>query len=158
MKRLLPILLILLVAVTLTKTFHAQSVGIITTVVGGGTFDGAAATNFPLNGPLGIAVDNSGNIYIADNNVSCIRKVSTAGIISTVAGNGMEGFSGDGGPATSAQINQSPGVAVDNAGNIYIADTGNNRIRKVNPAGIISTVAGTGNAGYSGDGGPATSA
>ena len=101
-------------------------------------------------------MDSAGNLYIADSGNNRIRKVSN-GVITTVAGNGTAGFSGDNGPATSAQLNYPQGVAVDSAGNLYIADTGNNRIRKVSN-GVITTVAGNGTAGFSGDNGPATSA
>ena len=105
-----------------------------------------------------MAVDGSGNLYIADIDNNRIRKVSATGIITTVAGNGTVGYSGDGGPATSAQLNVPFGVAVDASGNLYIADAYNHRIRKVSATGIITTVAGNGSGGYSGDGGPATSA
>src|ERR1700678_3079135 len=143
--------------------------GIISTVAGGGTGctgqtdsvgDGCPATSAELNYPEGVAVDSAGNIYIADQQNSRIRKVTAStGIISTVAGNGTAGYSGDGGLATSAELGQSTGVAVDSAGNIYIADYLNSRIRKVTAStGIISTVAGNGTVGYSGDGGLATSA
>jgi sugar lactone lactonase YvrE len=135
--------------------------GIISTVAGKGTEgfsgDGGAATSAELY-PWGVALDPSGNLYIADGRNYRVRKVSTSGIISTVAGNGIKGFSGDGGPATSAELGFTVGVALDSAGNIYIADAGNNRIRKVSTSGIISTVAGNGTRGFSGDGGPATSA
>ncbi|MGH7441957.1 MAG: hypothetical protein ACREKE_04705, partial [bacterium] len=104
-------------------------------------------------------VDAAGNLYIADTANNRIRKVSTNGIITTVAGvGGFTTFSGDGGPATSATLGFPLGVAVDAAGNLYIADTGNGRIRKVNTAGTISTVAGNGNGSMLGNGGPATSA
>ena len=143
--------------------------GIITTVAGNGikgfSGDGGPATSAELNGPNGIAVDASGNLFIADTFNNRIRKVSANGIISTVAGNGTEGFSGDGGPATLAELSDPSGVAVDSSGNLFIADRNNSRVRKVSTNGIISTVAGKGdpgvffdNAGYSGDGGPATSA
>jgi sugar lactone lactonase YvrE len=106
-----------------------------------------------------VAVDGSGNLYIADTSNDRIRKVSPAGIITTVAGNGKSyGPLGDGGPATSARLNKPSGVAVDRLGNLYIADAGNCRIRKVSPTSIITTVAGNGTQGSSGDGGPATSA
>jgi uncharacterized protein (TIGR03437 family) len=120
-----------------------------------------------LNGPSGLALDRSGNLFIADTGNNRIRKVSTSGIITTVAGNGNAGFSGDGGPATMASLNidiVGVGIAVDGSGNLYIADAFNNRIRKVSTDGIITTVAGngfgasTGNGGFSGDGGPATAA
>jgi sugar lactone lactonase YvrE len=105
-----------------------------------------------------VTVDTAGNIYIADVGNRRIRKVNAEGIISTVAGNGTKGFAGDGGPATSAQIDPfgaHQGLAVDSVGNLYFADIANHRIRKVDTAGIISTVAGNGTAGFSGDGGPA---
>jgi uncharacterized protein (TIGR03437 family) len=135
--------------------------GTITTVAGGGSGfpfsgDGGHATNASLNIPYGVAVDSAGNLYIADTGNNRIRKV-TDGTITTVAGNGNVGFSGDGGPATSASLNQPWAVAVDSAGNLYIADYENNRIRKVS-GGTITTVAGNGVVGFSGDGGPATSA
>jgi len=140
------------------------STGIITTVAGTGvpgySGDGGAATNAELWVPTGIAVDSAGNLYIADDGNNVIRKVTAAtGYISTVAGNGDEGESGDGGPATSAGMNSPYDVAVDTSGNIYISDTNNYRVRKVSAAtGIITTIAGTGIGSYSGDGGPATSA
>jgi sugar lactone lactonase YvrE len=103
-----------------------------------------------------VAIDTAGNVYIAEVNNHRVRKVNPAGTISTFAGNGLSGFGGDGGPATAASMSAT-GVAVDTAGNVYIADQSNNRIRKVNPSGIITTFAGTGVRGSSGDGGPATS-
>ena len=135
-----------------------NAAGIISTVAGGGAGpglgDGGLATNanVPVNN---IAVDGAGNIYIASG--SYVRKVNTSGILSTVAGNGLPGYSGDGGLATSAQIFVA-GVAVDSAGNFYLAEPTNNRVRKVSTGGIISTVAGNGKSGFSGDGGQATSA
>ena len=136
--------------------------GIITTVAGTGTAgysgDGGSATSAEIWNPVSIAVDASGNIYFADRSNNVVRKVNTSGIISTVAGNGSAGYSGDGGSATSAQIWGPQGLTVDAYGNIYIGDNSNNRIRMVNTYGIISTVAGNGAAGYSGDGGSATSA
>jgi uncharacterized protein (TIGR03437 family) len=137
--------------------------GVITTVAGSGTpgygGDGSAATSAQLNLPIGVAVDAGGNVYIADFGNSRVRKVSASGTtIGTVAGNGSTGYSGDGGLAAKAQLNGPQGVAVDAAGNLYIADTENNAIREVTPAGLIATVAGNGLAGYSGDGGQATSA
>ena len=136
--------------------------GTISTVAGTGTAgfsgDGGPATGAQLNAPFGVFVDAAGNLFIADAGNSRIRKVDPAGTISTVAGTGTAGFSGDGGPATGAQLNHSVGVFVDAAGNLFIADGSNNRIRQVDPAGTISTVAGTGVTGFSGDGGPATGA
>jgi uncharacterized protein (TIGR03437 family) len=136
--------------------------GIISTVAGSGTAgfggDGGAATSAQLNAPFGVAVDAAGNLYIAEFSNNRVRKVATDGNISTLAGNGVSGFSGDSGQATSAQLNGPQGVAVDSAGNVYIADTANNRVRKVAPDGFITTVAGNGAAGVSGDGGLAVNA
>lgn len=137
--------------------------GNITTIAGNGLAsfggDNGPATSAQLSAPDGVAVDNSGNVYISDFLNNRVRMVSPAGIITTVAGNGLSGFSGDGGAATSAQLSQPAGLAVDAAGNLYIADSNNSAVRKVTPAGIISTVAGTGGSqGYGGDGGAATSA
>jgi sugar lactone lactonase YvrE len=114
--------------------------GDISTVAG----NGGVATSSSLNSPHGVAVDSYGNIYIADFYNNRIRKVDTSGVITTVAGNGTPGYSGDYGPATSASLNYPTGVAVDTAGNVYIADTYNRRIRKVNTSGVITTVAGDG--------------
>jgi len=142
----------------------SASTGDINTVAGDGTpgysGDGGPATSAELYNPGGIAMDSSGNIYIADTNNYRIRKVTAStGIITTVAGNGTYGYSGDGGPATSAELAYPEKVALDGSGNIYIADSYNERIRKVTAStGVITTVAGNGTAGYSGDGGPATSA
>lgn len=139
------------------------STGIITTVAGSGAAgssgDGGAATSAKLNYPAGVAVDGAGNVYIGDGMNNKIRKVTAAtGVISTFAGTGVAGLSGDGGAATSAKLNAPQGVAIDVSGNIYFADQANHRIRKVTAAtGIITTVAGT-SMGFSGDGGPATSA
>jgi Abnormal spindle-like microcephaly-assoc'd, ASPM-SPD-2-Hydin/NHL repeat len=118
--------------------------------------DSGAATSAQLYYPTGVAVDSSGNVYIADQSNQVVRKVS-GGTISTFAGKyalGL-GYSGDNGPATSAQLYNPADVAVDSAGNVYIADESNNRIRKVNPSGIITTYAGNGATGYQGDGVPA---
>ena len=142
----------------------ALTPGIITTVAGNGTGgytgDSGAATSAEINTVFRQATDSAGNIYIAEYSNNRIRKVTAAtGIITTVAGNGTAGFLGDGGQATSAELKGPQGVSVDSAGNLYIADYGNFRIRKVNVAtGIITTVAGNGSGVYSGDGGAATSA
>ncbi|MEM7735487.1 MAG: MBG domain-containing protein [Deinococcota bacterium] len=135
--------------------------GIISTVAGtteGFSGDGGLATAAQLSLPTDVAVDSAGNLFIADRLNYRIRKVDTAGIITTVAGDGTEGFSGDGGLATAAQLNWPFGVTVDSAGNLFIADFDNDRIRKVDTSGIITTVAGDGTEGFGGDGGPATAA
>ena len=141
---------------------RVDSSGIISTIAGTGiagySGDNGAATDAQLYNPKGVAVDSSGNIYIADSSNHRIRKVDSSGNISTIAGTGTAGYSGDGGFATDAQLYNPKGVAVDSSDNIYIADSSNNRIRKVDSSGIISTIAGTGIAGYSGDNGAATDA
>jgi poly(3-hydroxybutyrate) depolymerase len=111
-----------------------------------------------LSIPTGLAVDRDRNLYVADSENHRIRKVAANGTVSTIAGTGTAGFSGDGGPAAAAQLNAPWGLAVDGAGNLLIADTGNHRVRKVAADGTISTVAGTGARGFSGDGGQATTA
>ncbi len=145
-----------------------DTTGIVRTVVGSGvgtysSGDGMAATDATLAYPIGFAVDASGNIYVADTRGDCIRKVSAStGIISTIAGITAtgSGFSGDGGNATASLLFQPNNVILDRGGNIYIADAGNHRIRKIDSSGIISTVAGIGTftGEISGDGGPATAA
>jgi sugar lactone lactonase YvrE len=137
--------------------------GIITTVAGsyplsGYSGDGGPAVNARLSSPSGVAVDSLGNLFIADQGNYRIRKVGTNGIITTVAGTNSGGYSGDGGPAVNASLSQTTGVALDSLGNLFIADQGNYRIRKVGTNGIITTVAGTNTWGYSGDGGPAVNA
>lgn len=138
--------------------------GIITTIAGMGFVgfagDGGPATSSAcrLNEPTGVAVDGAGNIYIADNSNNRVRKINTSGIISTIAGVGLPyGYTGDGGPATIARLYYPKGIAADNAGNVYICDWNNSAVRKINTSGTITTVAGTGVAGYSGDGVPAVS-
>ena len=136
--------------------------GIITTVAGNGILgysgDGGAATNARLDAPHSVAVDASGSLFIADYDNQRIRTVNTNGIIRTVAGNGTAAYAGDGGAATNASLSWPEGVAVDASGNLFIADCGNSGIRKVDTNGIITTIAGGGTMGYSGDGGPATNA
>jgi hypothetical protein len=142
--------------------------GLISTVVGNGTAgysgDGGLATAAEINNPGGVVLDGAGNLYFVDSNNFVVRRVdAVSGIITTVAGTPLQpGYSGDNGLATAAKLSFSEGtggVAFDAAGDLYIADTGNNVIREVNATtGIISTVAGTGTAGYSGDGDPATAA
>ena len=135
--------------------------GIISTIAGNGTpgysGDGGLATNAQLNNPWGIDVDDFGNIYITDWGNNVIRKIDTNGIISTIAGTGTSGYSGDDGPATEAQIH-ARNIFVDNEGNIYFTDDVNNVVRKINTNGIITSIAGNGTRGYSGDEGPATEA
>jgi hypothetical protein len=132
--------------------------GIITVVAGTGTGgfsgDGGPATNAMLNYPQGLAVDAAGNLFIAES--KRIRKVGTNGIITTVAGNGTYGFSGDGGQATNAALSTPPRLAVDASGNLFLADYDNYRVRRVGTDGIITTVAGNGTNGFTGDGGLAT--
>jgi len=161
-----------------------NAAGIISTFAGsrykgsGFSGDGGPASAALLGAPFGVATDAAGNVYIADTYNQRIRKVDTAGIISTIAGNGYNagvsyslagGFAGDGGPADSAELNLPYGVAVDASGNVYIADTYNQRVRKVSTSGIITTVAGNGyisnngmsapqNGGFAGNRGPAISA
>ncbi len=136
--------------------------GIVTWLAGVGCCaalgDGGPARNAQLSSPAGVAVDAAGNLFIADTYNNLIRKVAPNDTITTVAGNGNTGYSGDGGPATSAALNQPIRIAVDSKGNLLIADSGNNRIREVSPSGTITTIAGTGQPASSGDGGPATSA
>lgn len=140
--------------------------GIISTFAGSDTMligDGGAATNAKITSPAGIAIDGTGNIYVVTGGFDStrIRKINSAGVIATVAGPAAPGFHllvGDGGPATAASFNEPEGIACDAAGNIYIADTYNGRIRMINSAGIVSTVAGNAHCCFSGDGGPATAA
>ncbi len=120
--------------------------------------DGGPATQAALSYASAVAVDAAGNLFIADTENHRIRKVNGSGIISTVAGNGNAAFSGDGGPAITASLNQPDGISVDRGGNLYIADTANQRVRMVNVNGTITTIAGNGAAGFSGDGGVATAA
>ena len=137
------------------------STGDITTVAGNGNIgysgDNGPATAAELYDPLGVAVNAAGDIFIADSLNNVIREVNTLGVITTVAGNGTAGYSGDNGPATAAELNFPTGIAIDSAGDIYFADSNNNVIREVS-GGVITTVAGNGTAGYSGDRGPATAA
>jgi len=139
-----------------------SSNGTITTVAGNGapgfSGDGGQATNASLLFPLGMAMDAFGNLYFADGDNNRVRRISPSGVITTVAGDGIGRFAGDQGRATSASLNIPEDVAIDGAGNLFIADAGNNRVRKVDSSGVISTVAGTGTDGFSGDGGPATQA
>jgi streptogramin lyase len=148
----------------------AAGTGIISAYAGNGSAayrgDGGPATSASIYAPAACALDSAGNLYLADDANSVIRKITAStGIITTVAGNGANAgtssgiFTGDGGLATKAELNHPLGVAVDSAGNLYISDTSNQRVRKVNAStGIITTIAGNGTYGYSGSGGAATSA
>jgi hypothetical protein len=142
--------------------------GTITTIAGSGVAgdgypgwplpeDGGPAIDAQLNDPIGVAIDRDGNVLIADALYHRIRRVTPAGTMTTIAGNGYPQFSGDGGPATAASLQYPTGVALDHDGNVFIADAENHRIRRIDPDGTITTVAGTG-AGFAGDGGPATEA
>ncbi|WAK01496.1 NHL domain-containing protein [Methylobacter sp. YRD-M1] len=134
--------------------------GIISTVVGNGTSkfsgDGGSAAQAGLNYPVGLAVAADGSLYMAELFESRVRRVGPDGIISTVAGNGTAGFSGDSGPATQASLHWPVDIAIGADGSLYISDSSNHRIRRVGPDGIISTVAGIGSYGFKGDGGPAS--
>ena len=151
----------------------AREPGTITTVGGNGTQgyagDGGAATSSQLNTPCGIALDGDGNLFVADYDNHRVRMIAAvdgeyygqsveAGNIYTIAGNGTQGYSGDDGPATSASLNSPSGIALDSSRNLYIAEFWNHRVRKVDTSGGITTFAGTGEADYSGDEGPATDA
>jgi DNA-binding beta-propeller fold protein YncE len=143
--------------------------GTITTVAGSGIAgdvnagfplpeDGGPAIDAQMHDPIGVAIDRDGNILIADALYHRIRRVTPDGMITTIAGNGYPDFRGDGGPATAASLQYPTGVALDHDGNVFIADAANHRIRRIDPDGTITTVAGTGGAGFAGDGGPATEA
>ena len=139
-----------------------DTAGMISTFAGTGeegfSGDGGPATEAQLSYPVGVAVDSAGNVYVADVVNLRVRRIDTAGVISTFAGTGEEGFSGDSGPATEAQLSYPISVAVDAAGNVYVAGYESSRVRRIDTAGVISTFAGTGEEGFSGDGGPATEA
>jgi hypothetical protein len=155
--------MIRLIAVSLCCiALFAQAPGSIQTIAGAGSAsfsgDGGPANSATLNVAVDISADGAGNLFIADQFNHRIRQIAPDGTISTVVGSGAPGYAGDGGPATSAQINTPIGICVDAAGNLYIADVGNQRIRKVDASGIITTLAGNGSKGYGGDGGPAINA
>ena len=136
------------------------SSGLITTIAGGGVMDGQPASSAPLYQPEDVAIDSAGNLYIADSEDNRVREVNhSTGVITTIAGNGVGGYSGDNGQATAAELSDPYAIALDSSGNLYITDTGNNRIRKVNlSSGAITTIAGNGVGSYSGDNGQATAA
>jgi sugar lactone lactonase YvrE len=139
------------------------STGVITTIAGTGvngySGDGSQATNAKLSYPNSICTDNTGNIFFSEFGNSTIRKIDAiTGVITTTAGTALQGYTGDGGPATAAKLNQPNSVFIDSHGYIYISDYGNNVVRVITNTGIISTIAGSGGYGYAGDGGPATNA
>jgi sugar lactone lactonase YvrE len=146
----------------LSMVLKVDTKGVIGVVAGNGlkryAGDGGPARAASLASPVGVTPDRAGNLFIADTEDCAVRRVDTNGIITTVAGTGPYGFAGDGGPATKAVLSFVNGVAVDFGGNLYISDVQNQRIRKVNSAGIISTIAGNGSFSYTGDGGPAANA
>ncbi len=161
---------LIITTLVFATAFHASAQTIITTFAGDGylggtlygyggyTGDGGPAIHAELKFPQDVTTDVAGNVYIADFKNNVVRKVNTAGIISTIAGSDSSGYSGDGGAATNARLYLPIAVKADAAGNVYIADYGNNVVRKVTPGGIITTVAGNGAFDYTGDGGPATAA
>ncbi len=160
MKKNIKILLCLLIAtINYPDSLHAQ---LINTIAGNGISAGGAelvqATSTSITKPEGIFVDMARNVYFIDHNEAKVKKVSPDGITRTIAGSGGAGYTGDGGPATAATFQYLADLFVDTSGNVYICDKGNYVIRKVTPSGIISTICGTGSAGFSGDGGPATAA
>ncbi|MBT2416343.1 hypothetical protein J7F01_29640, partial [Streptomyces sp. ISL-22] len=143
----------------------ATKEGVLTTVTGtgvggynGDTDDGTPVFGAHLNSPDGLAADDAGNLYVVDTDNHRVRRVAADGTITTIAGTGTAGFSGDGGQAVEAQLSSPEGLILDRAGNLYIADDHNQRVRRVSADGVITTVAGTGEAGYGGDGAAATSA
>lgn len=141
---------------------RVDSSGTIATIAGTGAEgsggDGGLATEAQLNQPSALAVDTGGNVYVAEYGGFRIRKIAVAGTITTLGGNGVQGYGGDGGPATDAQLNFVAGLVADAGGNVYLADMNEVRVRRIDPSGTITTVVGRGTPGWSGDGGPATAA
>ena len=148
---------LLVFSIGFTPALRAQNLLRPNVLLNNTQVSGVGATAVSLDRPIGVAYDAAGNLYIADTDNFVIREVNLAGITTVVAGTGEQGFGGDRGPATSALLDSPEGIAFDAAGNLYIADSGNHRIREVT-AGVISTIAGTGTCGFSGDGGPAVAA
>ncbi len=141
----LALLFVLIAGITFQSAVCVGQTGIINTI---DTINCATA--------ICMTIDRSGNIYVADGSLGVVKKVTPSGVISIYAGNGTAGYSGDGGPAMAAAFNIPMDVSLDTAGNLYVTDLNNHAIRKITPSGVISTIAGTGSSGYSGDGGPAT--
>ena len=135
-----------------------STIGNLTTIAGsanrGFSGDGGSATAATLDSPIAVALDSTGNLYIADTGNSRVRRVSTFGAISTAAGNGAFRASGDGGPASNASFRKPVDVAVDVLRNVYVVDQEAQRVRKIDPSGVITTIAGTGESGFTGDRGP----
>ena len=144
------------------RILRIDSAGMLTTFAGTGDWgdggDGGPASQANLNDPSGVEVDAAGNVYIAEEFGHRVRRVDATGRITTFAGTGDPGYGGDGGPAFDARISYPVGVAVDSVGNVFVADTGNSRIRRVDAEGLVATFAGTRDQGYGGDGGPASDA
>src|SRR5947209_765806 len=155
-------LCILLVLTWTSRAYGAAAPRVlyrIETIAGSASIgDGGPATAAQMTNVQSVAADRFGNLYVSDTDNQRIRKISSAGTVTTLAGNGTAGFSGDGGPANAAQLNLPYGLAVDLAGYVYVADLGNNCVRRISPDGVITTVAGTGHKGTSSDGGAATDA
>ena len=157
-KNFLLIALSIFLALTGHKTYAQNIYTFAGTGTTGYTGDGGYAPTATLFGPVGITTDPVGNVYFCDSRNNVIRKITSAGIITTFAGSGTAGYAGDGGPAILANLRRPAGIALDIHGNFYISDLGNNVIRKIDTAGNISTIGGNNTAGFSGDGGPATAA
>ena len=147
--------------ITLTifaATAFAQPYTISTFAGGAAPPLSAAALTVAVGAPSGVATDSAGNVYFASDSLNCVFRLDTSGMLTRVAGNSKAGYAGDGGAAASAQLWKPTGIALDGAGNLFIADSGNHRIRKVLTSGLIVTIAGNGTAGFGGDNGPATDA
>jgi trimeric autotransporter adhesin len=147
---------------TLNTLLKLNPSGVVSVVAGNGlngsAGDGGLARSAVLGSPAGVAIDAAANIYVVEEDAALIRKITPDGNISTIAGNSQPGFSGDGGPALHATLNVPSALAIDSQGNLYVYSTNGPRIRKIDTAGIITTIAGNGQGGNSGNGGPATSA
>ena len=144
------------------RVWKLDASGLVAALAGTGepgySGDGGPATEAQLSDPRGVAVDTAGNVYVADHDNHRLRKIDAMGTVTTLAGTGERGYGGDGGPATEAQLSFPLDVAVDGGGSVYVADRANLRIRKIDATGMITTIAGTGQRGYGGDGGPAAEA